>query len=188
MRASLGHGDRLHSPPWCLLFHSPQTLIVNGCVNVTANGIKHVIETNKRIQELRVAHVRTVDDSVLQACAKHLWLEHLDVSHCTLVTDKGLASLASACLGLLELRVQWCRRVTTEGIKAVIRECKPLEALDVRNCDKVSIPHLVGVRQGRERLKVEVTQDIPKEVLEKVSAGEALADSNPTRTTRRLQR
>lgn len=163
---------------------SPQTLIINGCVNVTADGVVKVIENNKRIQELRVAHVRTVDDNVLFTCAQHLWLEHLDVSHCTMVTDAGLKALAGSCLGLAELRVEWCRRVSTEGVKTVIRECKLLAELDIRNCDNVSVPHLRGVMEGRESLKVTQTEELPPDVLEKVAAGETTMNTPPRRRDR----
>jgi len=159
----------------CLLWLCAwQTVILNGCVNVTAHGVRTLVESNRRIQELRLSHIRTVDDDVLQCCAQHLWLEKLDLSHCTSVTDAGILALAETCLGLEELLVEWCRRITWSSVKQLIRRCKQLSLLDVRNCDLVTPDKLLGIMEGREKLRVKFTEEISAEVLDKVADGETL--------------
>ena len=87
---------------------------------------------------------------------QNLWVESLDVSHCTRITDVGIHSLVSRCNGLLELKVSWCRHITNRSMHFLAVECKSLQLLDVSAISEKSITekYLDKVRESNPTVSI----------------------------------
>merc|ERR1711871_1899723 len=115
----------------------PQTLKLNGCVEVSDECIQLLSRERGGIQNLSLAHLRMLTDAGLKACADNLWLEELDVSHCQGVTDKGLLHTIKESPGLTKINISWCRKITDVCIEAMLK-LSLLRHADVSCCDALS--------------------------------------------------
>ncbi|KAJ7299024.1 hypothetical protein O6H91_Y322300 [Diphasiastrum complanatum] len=126
------------------------------------------------IHKLQLAWNKPVGDSTLKLISKLCpFLLSLDISHCLLVTDHGVAALCRGCLQLRELFLKGCKKVhsmgvskdeytsledlelessgfTDAGLVAVSKSCPNLMSLGLEGCVRVTD---VGVKQVMEECK-----------------------------------
>ena len=132
------------------------TLRLTGCSKLTDGGIAHVAEKIRGCQKLSLAHCLRLSDAATEALVKTLWLEELNLSNCSRITDRSLFALAERAPGLVDLRLRWCVQVSSAGIEALAKRCKVMAHLDVSACDNVSDAALKAIKAGNAQLSVEM--------------------------------
>lgn len=154
------------------------TLDVSFCRNITADGILNVAMKCSALEDLNISGIHTVDDAfIIQLCsvcptlislsaqrcmlisdgalcaiAKYLWMNALDVSFCSKVTDEGIEVLTLACAGLLHLKLRKLTRITDKSLKAIYTNTMLLKSLDVKECCALT----AGQRESLSRRGVKV--------------------------------
>ena len=62
------------------------------------------------------------------------YLEVMDLSHCSLITDVGVSALAHGCGQLHTIHLTGCEHVTDIGVSALAHGCGQLHTIDLRGC------------------------------------------------------
>ena len=166
-----------HAIPACDSF---KKLDLSYCTLVTANGILGLLPFCACLEHLNVSGNTSVDDDfihqlclvcptiqqlVLQKCvrvtnvglcslADFLWVEVLDITGCSRITDDGIEILTSACTGLLKLSMKKLNKITARTINAVSRACACIELLDVRECINISQQSIDDLKFEHQLTKV----------------------------------
>lgn len=63
-----------------------QSVNLSGCMDLTTENLIKLVKTCPSINDLSVAHIRAVNDDFVVAMGEELWLERLDIAHCTAVS------------------------------------------------------------------------------------------------------
>lgn len=139
---------------------SLKSLDLSFCSGLTATGMLTAIPKCGCLEEVNLNGMYTVDDAVvhsicklcptllklhLQRCsfitdaalcslADYLWLEMLDISYCTKLTDDGIEILSVACTGITKLYMRRVTKLTSRTVHALSRNSSMLADLDVREC------------------------------------------------------
>ncbi|CAE7792147.1 FBXL2 [Symbiodinium microadriaticum] len=147
--------------PMCDSF---RTLVLSSCINLTANGLATLFERCGVLENLDLSGITAVTDSLIadlcRACptvqrlalrrcvaitdtaictmASELWLEHLDISYCSKLTDCAIEVLSMACNGLVSLTAVRVRRLTNKAINMLLRNCRLLKKVDLRECESIN--------------------------------------------------
>ena len=103
-------------------------------------GLAELKTRLRLLQELNLAGADVTDDT-LSLLAQHLpHLLRVDLSNCSRITDKGIASLIGSCKTskLTSIVLYGCERLT-DRIFESFKNCSHLMRLDLRNCDRISI-------------------------------------------------
>ena len=81
-----------------------------------------------------------VTDETIRQFIQHLpFVESIDLSECSLITDAGIAALSiSKSDRLIKLNVSRCSRITDASLK-LLKSCKALIQLDMRECELISL-------------------------------------------------
>lgn len=132
------------------------TLRLTGCSKLTDGGIAHIAKKICGCQKLSLAHCLRLSDAATEVLVKTLWLEELNLSNCSRITDRSLFALAERAPGLVDLRLRWCVQVSSAGIEALAKRCNVLAHLDVSACDNVSDAALNAIKAGNAQLTVEM--------------------------------
>lgn len=144
---------------------SLKTLDLSYCAGITATeGILQLLPSCACLEYLNVSGITSVDDAfihqlclvcktiqglVLQKCVQitnlslcsisdFLWIETLDITNCSKITDEGIEVLSTSCTGLLNFHLRRLNKVTARGLNAISRNCNILEVIDVRDCLNVT--------------------------------------------------
>ena len=146
--------------PFC---DSLRTLVLASCINFTAHGLTNLFSRCGVLEELDLSGITAVTDQLIAALcescptvqrlavrrcvaltdtalctmAAELWLEHLDISFCSKLTDCALEVLSMACNGLLTLTAVRVRRITNKAVNMLLRNCRLLKRVDVRECESI---------------------------------------------------
>lgn len=139
--------------------HCPklEALGVSGCTRITDRGMRPVLHHCPCLQTVAMAHCHQCTDRSIEAMCEELWVEDLDVSYCTALTDGALLRIAQEFTGLRVLRVNWCRKLGPDALRA-LRGLSRLELLACAGCDAWSTEalqslkdHVPGVTILRDR-------------------------------------
>ena len=134
---------------------------LEGCVNVDDEAIRVLASVCTCVQDLNIAYCRRVTDTSMFHIAKDLWMESLDVSNCSKVTDEGLCAVIESSSGLLSLSVRWLRRFTDRSLEKLAEQCRLLRHLDVARCENISEDGLNTVANSNQTSHLSCT-DLPK--------------------------
>ena len=104
---------------------------ISGCTKMTDESILLLSTCCPCISHLQMSYCHSMTDVSLHHMAQNLWIETLDISHCTRISDVGIHTLVARCNGILELKVSWCRHITNRSMHFLATECKNIQLLDV---------------------------------------------------------
>lgn len=108
-----------------------------GCVQLTDQGVFTLVSTCTRLQDVVLAQCKQLTDKSLCYLADFLWVEDLDLSHCSKVTDDGIEVIALEFAGLRSIRLRRCVRLTERTLDVLSMYCsylKKVDLQDVPNC------------------------------------------------------
>lgn len=147
--------------PMCDSF---RTLTLASCINLTANGLATLFPRCGVLESLDLSGITAVSDSLIadlcKSCptvqrlavrrcvaltdvaictiASELWLEHLDISYCSKITDCAIEVLSMACNGMVTLTAKRVRRITNKSINMMLRNCRLVKRIDVCECESIN--------------------------------------------------
>ena len=98
-----------------------EDLDLSGVTCVSDALIHDLCELCPTIQKLRLRRCIYISDLALCSIASSLWLEYLDISHCSKITNTGIEVLSMACNGLLTLIASRVRKLTNKSINLLLR-------------------------------------------------------------------
>lgn len=112
---------------------------ISGCTKMTDEALRLLATCCSCISNVKMAYCHNMTDVSLHHMAQELWIETLDVSHCTRISDVGIHTLVGRCNGITELRVSWCRHVTDRSMHFLAKECRHMQLLDISAISNESI-------------------------------------------------
>jgi F-box/leucine-rich repeat protein 14 len=86
------------------------------------------------LQRLTLQKCLLLSDAALCTLADNLWLEHLDVTGCSKLTDAGVEVLSEACNGLRTIVLRRAKKLTNRSLLALMRNCKGIQRVDLQEC------------------------------------------------------
>lgn len=116
-----------------------------GCVQLTDEGVLTLASTCTRLQEIVLAQCKQLTDKSLCYLADFLWVEDLDISHCSKISDDGVEIVALEFVGLQRLILSWCSRLTERVLDVLSTYCphlKTLELYRVPHCGRNAVDRL----------------------------------------------
>lgn len=116
-----------------------EKLDVSGLTCITDDVILDICHTCPTIQDITLHRCAFVTDAALCSIARHLWVERIDISNCSKITDTGVEVLAAACSGLVSIALRRLKRVTNKSLNLLAAYCKLLVDIDVRECENIDI-------------------------------------------------
>ncbi|XP_067861092.1 F-box and leucine-rich repeat protein 13-like [Heptranchias perlo] len=110
---------------------------------------------NNRIMELTVAECSGVTNIGLQKFYHNMFdLEYLDVSHCLLVSDLSMKTLAFCCRRLISLNIAGCPKITDLSIQYLAGVCHYIFFLDISGCISLSDSIFTFLKKGCKKLRM----------------------------------
>ncbi|TMW63324.1 hypothetical protein Poli38472_002265 [Pythium oligandrum] len=128
------------------------SLSLSGCIDLSDQNLVDIIEACDTLVHLELAFCRELTDRGLQAVAKHLSLETLNVGRCIKLTDDGMRDIVGQFTVLKTLKVAACKKLTDKTLLGLIEGCPLLQELDATHCPHFSIDLLAHFR--RRKIKV----------------------------------
>ena len=119
-----------------------EDLDLSGITCVNDALIHDLCEACPTIQRLHLRRCIYVSDVSLCSIASSLWLEHLDISSCSKITNAGIEVVSVACNGLISLKAKRVRKLTNKSINLLFQNCNLLKELDITECDNIDIAAL----------------------------------------------
>jgi hypothetical protein len=127
----------------------------SGITSVDDGFIHQLCLVCKTVQGMCLQKCVQLTNLALCSMADFLWVEKLDISSCSKITDDGLEVLASACSGLLTLSLRKLNKVTARGLNAVSRSCHVIESVDVRDCVNITEQAILDLKHSHRLVKVQ---------------------------------
>lgn len=116
-----------------------------GCVQLTDKGVYTLVSTCTMLQNVVLAQCKQLTDMSLCYLTDFLWVEILDLSYCSKITDDGVEVVALEFSGLHRLKLSYCFRLTARTVDVLRKYCPHLETLEfthVRPCGQSGINQL----------------------------------------------
>ncbi len=129
-----------------------ENLNLSALTAVNDRLIENLCRLCPTVQILVLQRCTFITDSSLCHMARHLWLEHLDISYCSKITDTGIEILTVACNGLLSLTAKRVRRITNRSINFLLKHCKLIRSIDVSECESIDKTALMKYSSGESQL------------------------------------
>ncbi|XP_061774013.1 F-box/LRR-repeat protein 14-like isoform X3 [Nerophis ophidion] len=112
-------------------------LNLSACCKLTDSSVAQVVRYPD-LQHLSLSMLPEVTDASLWAVARHCRsLTSLDLSHCALISELGLAQALPHLCRLQHLCLAACN-ITDKSLFLLAQHCKRLKTLDVSKCSRVS--------------------------------------------------
>ena len=137
---------------------------ISGCTRMTDESILLMASCCSCVSHIKMAYCHGMTDVSLHHMSQELWVESLDISHCSRITDVGIHTLVSRCNGITELKVAWCRHITNRSMHFLATECKHLQLLDISaiSSDIITERALDQVRASNPTLSIVKDSHIAK--------------------------
>lgn len=122
-----------------------------GCVQLTDEGVLALVSACTRLQEVVLAQCKQLTDKSLCYLADYLWVEELDMSHCSKISDDGIEVIALEFAGLHRIGLRRCRNLTERTLDVLSLYCPLLKQLDLRqvpNCSPNAVDRLEKASPG----------------------------------------
>jgi len=133
-----------------------EDLNLSGITCVNDELIENLCEACPTIQKLSLRRCIYVSDLALCSIASSLWLEHLDISHCSKITNTGIEVLSVACNGLITLTAKRLRKLSNKSINILFQNCNLLKELDITDCDSIDIPALKDYAKEYQTINIKL--------------------------------
>ena len=138
-----------------------EDLDLSGVTCINDAVIQDLCEICPTIQRLRLRRCIYVSDMALCSIASALWLEHLDISYCSKITNTGIEVLSVACNGLISLTAKRVRKLTNKSINILFQNCNLLKELDVTECDSIDVATLEEHAKDYRMIQVKHDPTLP---------------------------
>jgi len=139
---------------------------LTGCVHFTDDGIRKLAGHCKGIQSLILARCKRLTDKALCNLADYLWVEELDVSGNSKITDDGIDVVSMEFAGLMKLNISDCEKITDRSIVSLGIHCRNLKELQAINLEHVDKESFEDMKQVIPRCKITTTMEeiMPEEM------------------------
>jgi hypothetical protein len=129
---------------------------ISGCTRMTDEALRLLCTCCPCVSHIEMAYCHNITDASLHYMAQELWVESLNVGHCTRISDEGIMTLVGRCNGIHKLRVAWCRKITDRSMNHLATECKHIELLDISaiSSDSISDRVLARVKETNPTIKI----------------------------------
>lgn len=124
-----------------------ECLNVSGIPTINDEFIRELCKVCTTIVKLTVQRCMLLSDVALCCIASSLWIELLDLSYCSKITDEGLQVLFGACNGIECLRLKKLSKLTSKSLDCIHDHLKLLKLLDVSETQSLSGPSLKALSQ-----------------------------------------
>ncbi|CAM9977150.1 unnamed protein product [Scytosiphon promiscuus] len=131
-----------------------QIINLAGCVQLTDDGILTLVSTCTRLQELVLAQCKLLTDKSLCYLADFLWVERLDISFCSKVSDDGIEVVALEFAGLRRICLKRCIRLTGRTLDVLSMYCLRLEQVDIQNVPNFGSDAVLRLQQTCPQLSI----------------------------------
>ena len=137
-----------------------EALNVAGCVLLTDAAMLTVATLCGHVKSLGVSYVKRLSDAALCTAADYLWLEALDLSGCSHVTDDGIEVLCLEFAGMVKLDLSACTKLTDDAVDSLIRHALHLRWLKAFNLPAVTAGKLEQLRLANPKLALVTTNEV----------------------------
>jgi hypothetical protein len=124
-----------------------EDLHLDGLIFVDDTTVQQICLSCKTITRLSLQRCQQVTDAALCSIVDYLWLERIDLSHCTRITDAGIEVLALVCIAMQEVILRRCSKLTGACLFSLARTCLDLRELDVRDCAFIDKEAIEGMQK-----------------------------------------
>ena len=131
----------------CTKLHN---LNLSGCSKLTDSTLKALCKNCGGLQSIGLAHCRMLTDRAMKYLVEYLWIEDLDVSYCSRLTDKGMCMIASNFTCMHTLNLAWCRKISDLTLQVIAENMLSLKELNITACDAFSEDAIVRVKEESE--------------------------------------
>ena len=134
---------------------SLEDLTIDGLISVNDDFVHQMCLACKTITKLSMQRCQQITDASLCSITDYLWIETLNISNCSKITDVGIETLSLVCSGIQSLITKKCNKLTNKTLFSMIRNCKDLRLLDVSECplvDKEAIANMIKFNKNSVRL------------------------------------
>ena len=114
-------------------------------MQLSDEGVLALVSICTRLQDVVLAQCKHLTDKSLCYLADFLWVEALDVSHCSKISDDGIEVLALEFGGLHSIGLKRCFRLTERALTVLGMYCPHLKQVDLQhlpNCSQNAIDRL----------------------------------------------
>lgn len=125
-----------------------------GCVQLSDDGVLTLVSTCTRLQGLVLAQCKLLTDKSLCYLADFLWVEDLDISFCSKVSDDGMEVLALEFAGLRKISLKRCVRLTERTLDVLSMYCARLKQVDIRNVPNFGLHAVQRLQQTCPQLSI----------------------------------
>ncbi|GMI35290.1 hypothetical protein TrCOL_g2906 [Triparma columacea] len=132
---------------------------LTGCVHFTDDGIRKLVSHCKGIQSLTLARCKRLTDKALCNLADYLWVEELDISGNTKITDDGIDVISMEFAGLIKLNISGCEKITDRGIVSLGLHCRNLLELQAVNLKQVSKEVFASTKGDLKKCKIKTAME-----------------------------
>jgi len=131
-----------------------ETIDLSGIVGLSDNHFHELCKACASVQHITLRRCILLTDNAMCSIADYLWLESLDISYCTRISDEGIEILTVACTGLLSLTMRRLSKLTAIAVNAVSRNCKVIKSLDIRECPLISEESVKELRRQHKFINI----------------------------------
>ena len=132
---------------------------ISGCTRMTDEALRLLCTCCPCISHIEMAYCHNMTDVSLHHMAQELWVESLNIGHCTRISDEGIITLVGRCNGINKLHIPWCRKITDRSMNFLAIECKHVELLDISAISSASISDAVLARIKETNPTVKIVKD-----------------------------
>lgn len=125
-----------------------------GCVQLTDEGVLALVSICTRLQDVVLAQCKHLTDKSLCYLADFLWVETLDVSHCSKISDDGIEVLALEFGGLHSIGLKRCFRLTERTLTVLGMYCPHLKQVDLQHVPNCSQNAVDRIQRACPRVEV----------------------------------
>ncbi len=111
---------------------------LSGLVEVDDEFILKLCLVCPTVQRLILKKCVSLTDTALCSLSDYLWIEYLDVTGCTRITDDGIEVLTAVCNGILTLIATGLYKLSDRSLYSVGRNCKLITLLDITGCPEIT--------------------------------------------------
>lgn len=109
-----------------------EELFLEGIVGVNDDFVHQMCISCRTITKLCLQRCQSITDASLCSIADFLWMEMLDISHCTKISDPAVETLSLVCNAIQDLKLRRCNKLTSQSLLALVRNCRGLREVDIR--------------------------------------------------------
>ena len=129
-------------------------LILSCCQKFTGDGVAAITKMSPNLRCIDLSYCDRVDEYSLGELAKCKYLERIQISGCTKVTDACIAKIALGCRRVHRLHVASCYKLTNATLETVVSTWPSVRDLRIFGCSMTDYK----VRNLPTRIAVNTTQ------------------------------